>query len=110
LDWISDPFLSAARFNAVIEKLRTGVIPPERIYHMLYKDLIRDPLGTIELLYRHFGLTLTDIGRADMAKYLADNPRDGRPAHKLGMSAEAIATAQKAYMTYQEYFRVPGES
>ena len=110
LDWLSDPFLSAARFDAVIDQLKTGVIPPQRIYHMQYKDLIRDPLGTVELMYRHFGLTLTDTGRADMARYIADNPRDGRPPHKLDMSPEAIATARQAYKTYQEYFCVPTES
>ncbi|MET0985344.1 MAG: sulfotransferase [Steroidobacteraceae bacterium] len=109
LEWISNPFLSAARFNRVIDQIESGVVPRERIFHMLYRDLVRDPMATLEALYRHFGLRLSDVGRRGMAQYLADNPRDARPSHKVSMSAEDIARAREAYDRYQRYFDVPSE-
>ena len=110
LDWLSNPEMSAARFNGVIEQLKSGVVPSQQIYHMLYKDLVSDTMGTLEAMYRHFGITLSDEGRIGMAQYLAENPRDARPPHKVDMAPDAIAHARQAYKLYQEYFNVPTEA
>ncbi len=107
LEWISNPFLSAARFNAVIHQLKAGLVPARQICHMLYRDLVGDTLGTIERMYQHFDIPLSDAGRRGMAQYLADNPRDSRPPHRVDMAPEAMALAREAYKPYQDYFDVP---
>ena len=109
LEWVSNPELSAARFDRVIDQLESGAVPRERIYHLLYRDLVSDTMGTLENIYRHFGLHLSAAGRKGMEQYMADNPRDSRPAHKVDMSAAEVARARRAYQRYQEYFNIPDE-
>lgn len=107
LEWISNPRVSAARFDAVIEQLKAGLVPQGQIYHMLYKDLVGNTMGTVESMYRHFGFSLSAAGKRGMTQYLIDNPRDSRPAHKVAMTPEAMAEARAAYKNYQEYFGIP---
>jgi hypothetical protein len=76
---------------------------------VLYRDLVRDPIATIEAIYRHFGLHLSARGRGAMQQYMRSNPRDARPPHKVNMSDREIARARRAYRRYQAYFNVPDE-
>ena len=48
-----------ARFNAAINKFEAGAVPARQIYHLLYKDLVGDTMGTLEAMYRHFGIDLS---------------------------------------------------
>ncbi|HKT74091.1 MAG TPA: sulfotransferase [Steroidobacteraceae bacterium] len=109
-DYVTDPNLSAARFNAVIDQLQSGVVPGTRFYSVLYRDLIADPMGTVESLHRHFGIALSDAGRAGMMRYIVENPRSARPGHQFAAgSDDSIAVARQAYRRYQEYFAIPNE-
>jgi hypothetical protein len=110
LAYMTDPDLAAGRFNAVVDQLDSGAIPPDRIYNVLFKDLVADPIGEAEKMYEHFGIELTDEGRAAMAKFMSDNPRDDRPPHQFSIgSDEAVARAHQAFARYQERFGVPSE-
>jgi Sulfotransferase family len=42
------------------------------ICHVRYPDLTRDGIGTIERVYEHFGLPVSDAHRAGMERWLAD--------------------------------------
>ena len=109
-EYVLDPVYSAARFNAVIEKLEAGVVPPRQFHHLLYKNLVEDTLGSLEAMYQHFGITLSEAGRRAMQQYLNDHPRTARPAHKVVEgSNEAVKKARKAYKHYQGYFNVCNE-
>jgi Sulfotransferase family len=110
LEYMTDPNLSAARFNAAIDQLENGVVPPKQIFNLLYKDLVSNTLPTIDAMFRHFGIALTDQGRRGMAKYLTDHPRDARPPHKFSTGTdEAVARARRAFKRYQEHFNIPTE-
>lgn len=107
---VTDVDLSAARFNAVIDQLDAGVVPPGQIAHVLYRDLVRDPMAAVEQLYAQLNLSLSSEGRAGMAHYLADHPRDSRPSHQFNIgSAEAVAHARAAYARYERRFGIPEE-
>lgn len=61
-----------------------------------YDDFVRDPMGTVEAIYTHFGLPLDDAARGAMAA-LHDDSRTGaaRPAHRyeladFGLTAQEI--------------------
>ena len=109
-EYMTDPNLSAAAFNAVIDQLEAGVFPPQQIFHLLYHDLVADPLAAIDTMYRHFGIALSPEGRNAIKKYLADNPRDARPSHQFNVgSDDAVVKAREAFKRYQEYFRIPSE-
>ncbi|MET0987355.1 MAG: sulfotransferase [Steroidobacteraceae bacterium] len=109
-EYVTDPQLSAARLNAVVDQLERGVVPPQQFFNVLYKDLVKDTMGALEAMYRHFGIELSDAGRKGMAKYLSDAPRDARPRHQFDTGdAASVALARQAYQRYQEYFRIPSE-
>lgn len=109
-EYVLDPALSAARFDAVIDQLEAHLVPPRQIHHMLYKDLVADTIGSLEKMYRHLGIPLIDAGRRGMAKYMADHPRDARPPHQVKAgSIEAITRTRQAYKRYIDYFKIPIE-
>lgn len=109
-DYMTDPALSAARFNAVIDQLEAGLIPKDRIFNPLFTELTADPIGTVEAMYAHFGMHLSDEGRAAMVEYMQDNPRDSRPPHQIRVGTDAeIAHARAVNECYQRYFNIPTE-
>jgi uncharacterized protein YneF (UPF0154 family) len=110
LEYMTDPNFSAGRFNAAIDKVDSGAVPNKQICNLLYRDLVKDAVGTVESMYRHFGIKLSDTSRLAMQKYLTDNPRDVRPAHKFNAgSPEVVARAREAFKRYQAKFNVPDE-
>ncbi len=110
MEYLTNPELSAGRFNAVIEQLDSGAVPPERVWNVLFRDLVADPVGKVAEMYEHFGIELTDEGRAAMEQFMKDNPRDNRPPHQFSIgSDEAVARGRKAFAPYQERFGVPSE-
>jgi hypothetical protein len=107
---MTDPTAAAERLNHVIDMLDAGAVPPGQIHHMQYLDLVRDPVGSIELAYRHFNIPLSDAGKKGMSDYLAANPRDARPPHRFGAgSPEYLAKARAAFRRYQDTYQVPSE-
>jgi len=110
LEYMTDPNISAARFGAVINQIETGVIPSNQIYNVLYQDLVADVVGTVEEMYRHFGIEMTEEGRKAMQQYMIDNPRDSRPVHRLNLGTpDVVARARQALHSYQDYFGIPTE-
>ena len=109
-EYLTDAKFSAMRLNAVIDVLESGVVPERQFHHMRYRDLVGDTMAAVEGMYRHFGIPLSDVGREGIAHYLAEHPRDTRPAHKFDAGTdENVAYAHRAYQRYQEYFRIPTE-
>ncbi|WP_072807059.1 sulfotransferase family protein [Rhodococcoides yunnanense] len=58
-----------------------------QFYDVDYHDFIADPLGTVEQVYRYFGLDLTPDARARMQSMHADSRSGSRkPAHKYTLA------------------------
>jgi hypothetical protein len=110
LEFLKNPIYMGARLDNVIDLLERSAIPSRQFFNFLYKDLIADTMGTLEALHAHFDIPLTAEGRAGMAKYLADHPRDSRAPHRYPvMSGRALTQARQIYQRYQDYFGVPSE-
>jgi Sulfotransferase family len=110
LAYMTDPEVSAARFNAVLDQLEAGVVPQRQICNLLYRDFVTDPMAAVSTIYRKFGLEMSQTSYNTMAKYLDDNPRDLRPAHRFNAgSPKVISRARNAYRRYQDYFAIPQE-
>lgn len=60
---------------------------PARFFDVRYEEFVRDPLGTVEAVYAHFGLPLGDAARTAMAR-LHEESRSGeaRPSHRYELS------------------------
>lgn len=107
---LKDPYMSAMRLNTAIDKLEAGVVPAQQIHHLQYRDLVDDPMGSVDAAYQHFGITLGESGKQGIKDYLGAHPRDARQPHRFSPgSAEDIAAAREAYQRYQAYFGIPNE-
>ncbi|HTK64813.1 MAG TPA: sulfotransferase [Pseudonocardia sp.] len=110
LAYMTDPYLAAGRFDAVAQGLAEGSVPEGQIFHVLFRDLVADPVGQADAMYRHFGIGMTEQGRAALAAFMRDNPRDNRPPHQFPAgSPDVVARARDAFKSYQERFGVPNE-
>lgn len=60
---------------------------PAQFCDVQYDELVADPLGTVEAVYRHFGIPLTDTARAAMATTHEESRTGrGKPAHKYSLA------------------------
>jgi Sulfotransferase family len=77
---------------------------PAQFYDVWYDDLVTDPVGTVEAIYRHFGLPLSG-GAADAIRSLAAASRaGGESAHRytldeFGLTGEDV---DERFGTYTE--------
>jgi Sulfotransferase family len=109
-EYVTDPNLSAGRFNAVIDQIESGAFRRERLHNMLYADLVSEPSGTIEKMYEALGMELSPAGRAAMQAYIDANPREARPPHKVNLGSDELNSRERrAFQRYQEYFSIPYE-
>jgi Sulfotransferase family len=77
-------------------------IPKERIVDVSYRDVARDPVGTVRAIYAQIGRALTPEAEVAMHAWVAKNPREHRPPHeytaeKFGLSRERIERACPRY-------------
>lgn len=110
LEVLRNPALSAALFDHVIDLVASGAVPSQRLCNVHYADLVSDPMGALEFIHRYFDLPFSESGRSGIARYMADNPRDSRPAHRYpAVKGTALARAREAYRRYQDHFGIPSE-
>jgi len=67
----------------------------EPIFHLHYNELVGDPVGSAEKLYRHFGLTLAPSVASNVARIVEANPNGGYGANQYrfdeyGIDADEI--------------------
>ena len=74
---------------------------PAQFYDVDYFEFIKDPIGAVEGIYRHFGIELTDAARAAMQASHAESkqgPRAPKHTYSLadyGLTAEQVKDAFK---------------
>jgi Sulfotransferase family len=110
LDQYMDPYGAARRLTNVIDMMESGVIPKERVYSLLYRDLVRDPVETAAKIHQYFRLPFSAESRRVLEEYMRQNPRENRPPHKVSPETRAAVDRDRpAFKRYQEYFGVPDE-
>jgi hypothetical protein len=84
----------------------------ERIFHLRYNNLVRDPLAAVAALYRYFGFTLTTRARSFMELFVANQPNAGRAGRNTyhfehyGLDPEQERLRFRDYMSF---FRVEAD-
>ena len=86
------------------QRLRTS---PKRIFHIRYRNLVRNPSGAVKSIYNHFGLPLSPKARANVNRSIANRPNGGYGQNQYhledyGLNLEA---ERRRYAGYVEYFR-----
>jgi len=79
-----------------------GAIAPRRVVDVLYRDLMRDPVGVVRGIYEAFDVEFTPAFEGRMRAYLAENPKDRRGRHQysldeFGLDAEEETARYGAY-------------
>ncbi|TYB49752.1 sulfotransferase family protein [Actinomadura chibensis] len=68
---------------------------PARFADVHYDDFVRDPIGTVEGVYRRFGLPFTDAARKVMTELHGESSAGAaRPAHRYSLSDFGLTPEQ----------------
>ncbi|MET1756836.1 sulfotransferase [Novosphingobium sp. RD2P27] len=105
-----------------VERVRTSIantmshpmVNDPRIYHVLYHDFVRDPIGTVRGYYDFAGRALTPQAEAAMRDYLANNKGDrhGKFHYSTQVLVDAgysIDALNEEFRPFRERFHVPIE-
>ncbi|MBW1902171.1 MAG: sulfotransferase [Deltaproteobacteria bacterium] len=81
---------------------------PEQFYDVYFKDILADPLGTIEGIYSHFGFPLKDDVRRNMETYLENKPRSKYGKHKYSLAQFGLTESlvRERFAAYYDRFNV----
>ncbi len=84
---------------------------PHRAFHVRYPELIKDPLGTLSSLYRHFGLTFDTRGEELFRRAIEERPNGGygRNSYRFEDYGLNPATERHRYFSYVARFGVQTE-
>ncbi len=99
------------QMDGVSAERDAGTIPDNQISDVLYHDLTKEPIRTIERLYDGWDLPLTDNYRARLSEYLAERHTDRTPAHDYSFADTGLdlATHRANVAAYQKRYGVPSE-
>ncbi len=83
----------------------------EPIHHVHYRDLVGDPLGTVERLYGHFGLTLEAQTAARIERLVVADPNGGYGANHYRFDSFDIdpVAARERFAPYMARFAIDPE-
>lgn len=91
-DWLDMLRIYTRTFEADRAQLEAQY--PGQFLDLQHDDFVADPWPAIESLYRLRGEVLTDLGRAAMARWLADHPRGKHGKHEYRLQDYGISRAQ----------------
>ena len=99
---------TAQRLEHVINQREQGIVPETNIADSRFQDLMEDPIGCIQGVYDHFGMTLAETTKQKMIEYLASKPRGKFGEHSYAVT-DSKAKERPLFARYQEYYNVPSE-
>jgi hypothetical protein len=85
---------------------------PEPIYHVQYKELVANPVGTVGSLYQHFGLTLAPTAADAIAEYTLRRPNGGYGPRAYRFEDHGLDGTQERekFRGYMQRFGIEPES
>ena len=83
----------------------------EPIFHVQYLDLVKDPVGTVAALYRHFGGALHPEAAARIGRLVEARPNGGYGAHGSRLEEYGLDAAleRERYARYMAHFGIQPE-
>jgi hypothetical protein len=87
------------------QRLRTS---PNRIFHIRYRNLVRNPFGAVKSIYNHFGLPLSPKARANIKRSIASRANGGYGQNSYRLEDHGLnwRAERGRYAAYIEYFRM----
>jgi Sulfotransferase family len=94
--------------KAIQFRQRRGI--DERFCDVHFRQLVADPIGTVEHIYAHFGISLTGEARRAMQAWLADPAsRTSKGRHALAEYGLDEAAIDRAFGDYLEHYGIARE-
>jgi hypothetical protein len=86
----------------------SGVVPSDRFADVYYNDLVRDPVATVQRIYRHFNLAFDDSHASRIREYLSRNPRHKHGKHRYSLAQFGLNQEQEMerFGAYRKRFKV----
>ncbi|HKS44184.1 MAG TPA: sulfotransferase [Amycolatopsis sp.] len=103
----AEPLLDA--FARSEQARDNGLLPPDQVIDVRYRDLVADPLRTIRGIYDRLGTPLSASAAQAMREFLVVRPADTSPRYsfaRTGLDANALRERLRGY---QERFGVADE-
>lgn len=99
-------------YQKEIKQRREGALPDPQFIDVQFEDLVRDPVGTVETLYRRLGWQMTDPMRQRVADYARKKPKGSRGFHKYSLEEIGLNAAEerKRFRFYTERFGIAIEA
>jgi hypothetical protein len=101
------PFLC----ERVMKQREAGELPEDRVADLLYRDLVRDPIGSVRGLYARWGRTLSTAAEQRMQAFLGDRRHTKRATHDYAFETTGLdpEAERKKYAAYLERYGVSRE-
>jgi len=98
--------LTADEIRIGLQARDRGCAPSEQFLDVRYRDLVKDPIGTVRRAYAHFDIPFTTIAETRMRGYLAGSPKDKHGAHVYSLSQFGLDVDEEheRYRHYRERF------
>jgi hypothetical protein len=86
--------------------LRARDAHPGRVFDVHYRDLMKDPLGTVRAIYRHFGREVGPEMEEGMRRWLTEHPVNKHGVHHYDLEQFGLTPAEvdRVFAPYQERF------
>jgi len=99
------------QMDGVTAERDSGAIPDDHITDVIYRELIAEPMATVERLYGAWGLPMSDVFRENLSTYIAVRHTDRAPRHDYSFADTGLdlATHRALVAPYQERYGVPSE-
>lgn len=113
IDWTSFAkgvvAICRANFKAMSED---SLADDPRIVHVLYQDMVRDPIGKMGEAYDRFGLPFSRAAEEQATRWLASNRSDryGKFEYSTDIIGEDIETLYREFEPYSQRFKVPRDA
>lgn len=114
-----DPALVASQWNGLwcegleraIEARAKGIVPPDRVLDLHYREIVADPIGSVRRVYDHFSLSLSEDAVNRMRSFLEANPKDKHGRHRYTLEEFGLdqSAEEHRYAAYMDRFSIERE-
>jgi len=84
---------------------------PAQFYDLYFSDFMRDPVGAVKSIYRHFGQTLSEEGERKLFEWNEANPQSKHGKHDYQRKETGVTDAEilDRFAPYMRYFNMEPE-
>lgn len=103
--------MNAVAYNRSVDARESGLIAPERVIDIHFREYLTDPLATLARIYDKFDIEFSSEAERRMRAHLERNPSDkhGRHSHTFADTGLSLEEERDKVRRYQDYFDVPSE-